>query len=199
MEVEAPWVAKPVRPDLRRRRQGSHVESQQLAEQGAKILGIPRDVTGTPAIPRPDVEHGVGTEHREPAVVVRVGRVRNGGDQCRGRRGDVGVRRRTEPLDGDGTIQIGVVDVEESIARVPRIEGDAQQSLLAAVPHSARDVEEGRRQQLPTFHDANAARLFDDEESGIIGRSREVDRIRQPLHDELKIEREREVRDRYRR
>src|SRR5439155_24000036 len=88
VERIAPRVAQAQRPDLRsptsvleRIARGNrirvtavYIDPQQLAEQRIGVLGPVLGISSRAAVAHADVEHAVGTEHNEPALVVRAGR-----------------------------------------------------------------------------------------------------------------------------
>src|SRR6185312_864599 len=79
-----------------------------------------------------------------------------------------------------------VVDVEAAVGGVLRVEGEAEEALLAAGLHEARDVEERRGNELAVADHADAPGLLHHEEaSREIVRMRDLDRGREPRDEGL--------------
>ena len=76
------------------------------------------------------------------------------------RRNRDAVRRRVLD-DVRVAVEIRVVDVEEMVLRIARVEGDRQQPALAARPDGVRDVEE-RARGLPTTNHHDRPFALDD-------------------------------------
>jgi hypothetical protein len=150
------------------------VDSQDLAQQAASVLGRVVRVLGAAAVADADVEQPVRAEGELSAVVVRLAWVP---DQQHG-------AQRLSPRSqapapgadfGDHVVSVvvRVVEVGEPVAAKVRVEGDREQALLSGVQHPASDVEEGPL-QLSLAHHAHPARLLDHVERTDTGRRRHV-------------------------
>ena len=82
----------------------------------------------------------------------------------------VGVRRNLVALYVSIAVSVRVIDVEESVARVIRMEGNAQQSLLTTALHAVGDIDERGRKRGAVLYDSNPPSLLDDKEPRIIRR-----------------------------
>ena len=184
IEGETPRVADALRPRLRqpdgagvRRRDPIvggdvevlvHVDAQDPAEEGVVVLRVAGGIVARAAVPGPDVEVVIGTELELATVVVRVRRVRDRLQDDGGARvGQVGVARlHAIARDDDGAVPgTRVVDVEVRRRREVRVEGDAQQTLLAARDDERADVEERRRQEHAAVVDQHLTVLQSEEEA----------------------------------
>src|SRR5207247_1431098 len=126
---------------------------------------------GVAAVADAGVEVAVRPELHLPAVVVReLGVGDSEEDGGAGRIADVGVRRGDGVArDGDVAARRGVVDEEEAVRRVVRMEGQAEEPALAAAGDEVADVEEGRGQDARAVPDRDGAALLDDEEPRVAG------------------------------
>ncbi len=172
------------------RARSADVEAQELAEQDVLVLGVVGRVASRAAVARAHVEVPVdGREHELSAVVVGVGRVGHD-QQDRGRRGvgDVGIARDVVPGQRDVAGRrdvVGVVDVEEPVRPIVRIEGHGQQALLRAVGGQRPDVEKRRPEKRAVLDDADRAALRHDENArGVARRVRHLHRLRDAVGDE---------------
>jgi hypothetical protein len=66
-------------------------------------------------------------------------------------------------------VDVGVVDEEEAVLGVARVERQAEEAALAAAADEVADVEERLRPHVRRLQDADPAALLDDEEAGIAG------------------------------
>ena len=66
--------------------------------------------------------------------------------------------------------EVGVVDEEAAVGGVVRMEGQAQETALAAAGDLGVDVEEGRGQERAPLHDPDGAGLLDDEDAAHVAR-----------------------------
>jgi hypothetical protein len=158
VEAEAPGVAQTVGPDLVRagarggRGEGVgggdavggaavDVDAQELAEQGVDVLPVLEGIAAAAAV-------------EVAAVVIGLAGVGNRQqDETAGAVRDVGVGGDVVPRDLDGAVALPrVVDEEEAVGRVVRMEGEPQEPALAAAPGAGRadggGVEEGGGQDL---------------------------------------------------
>jgi hypothetical protein len=119
--------------------------------------------------------------------------------------GDVGIGADAEARDdvvstsrrhGDGARpgecarRLRVADVEVAVRLVVGIEGEPDEPLLDGRADLAGQIEERRRQEDAVTHDADRARLLDDEHATRIERRRSrVERLRQAGGDERLVER----------
>src|SRR5438105_1571105 len=133
IEAEAPWIAQSNGPDLRARASaphigivardrvriaGVHVQSQELAEQGAGILAVAVWIALRAAVPHADIELAVLAEAEAAAVVVRVGLVHREHELARSRIGGVRIAAHPVALDARVPRSIRVVHEEEAVAGV---------------------------------------------------------------------------------
>ena len=81
-------------------------------------------------------------------------------------------------------VAVRVVDEEEAVVAIPRMEGDAEQAALAAAEHDRADVEERRGAQPERVVDADRAGLLGDEEPRVAG-MRQRDRLTESGGDRL--------------
>jgi len=142
-------------------------------------------ITLTAAISHSDVEHSVGTEQVESAVVIRVGLIDR--EYQLGRRGvrDVSVRRRPVTLDPGAAMLVRIVDEHETVGAVLGMERDTQQSALPAVANLAPDVEERLLDRLSVLDHSDATRLLDDKETRIASRRSQINRVVETARDLL--------------
>src|ERR1043165_1064508 len=183
VEGETPRVAQAVRPDLAARagargervgggdgvRRAVDVDARELAEKLAEVLAVIVRIAAGAAVADADVEVAVGPELQLAAVVIGELGVRDGEDD--GAAGDVGAvgigGEDGVARDGDVAVRRGVVDEEETVRRVVRMEGEAEEPALVAAGNEAADVEEGRGQDARAVPDDDGAALLDDEEPGV--------------------------------
>jgi hypothetical protein len=59
------------------------INTQQLAEQHAEVLGVAVRVACTSPVPGAEVQQAVGAEQARAALVIREGRMRDGQDRTR--------------------------------------------------------------------------------------------------------------------
>src|SRR5215217_7620265 len=173
---EAPRVPQPVAGDLPARPGLVDVEAQQLAEARAQGLRVVVRVAAATAVAGAGVQAAVGPELQLPAVVVAELAVVDA-EQRLGRRGQADGAVGAELVDAHVSGVVVEVDEEAMVPRVPRVERDRQQPLLASAADPAADVEERLRAQPPVHHDADHARLLDDVQlPRFAARLRHVDR-----------------------
>src|SRR5256886_4994925 len=164
------------------------VVPKRLAEQRVGFRRAVLRVAPRAPVAHADVEHPVGPERHEPAVVVRM-RLCDEEDQLRrGDVGNIGIRADRVAFDPRVAVVVGVVDVEVSVRGVARVERHAQQPPLASCAHGAGDVQERSRGELPVLHDPDPPLLLDNEESRIPCRRRQVQWTAEPARDELQLE-----------
>src|SRR2546430_4992902 len=202
VEREAPRIPEAERPALgraaarRERIAGGNgvrvavvrVVPKRLAEQRVGFRRAVLRVAPRAPVAHADVEHPVGPERHEPAVVVRM-RLCDEEDQLRrGDVGNIGIRADRVAFDPRVAVVVGVVDVEVSVRGVARVERHAQQPPLASCAHGAGDVQERSRGELPVLHDPDPPLLLDNEESRIPCRRRQVQWTAEPARDELQLE-----------
>src|SRR5438132_6704255 len=197
VEGVAPRVAQPLGEALGRGGQRRDVDPQQLPQVGGGALPVAHRVPAAAAVAHADVEHAVGAEQVEAAVVVREGLV-DGEHQLLAQRvglvrgGGRVVARHHRVAAGDRPVRLArVVHVEEAVRREGRVEGDAEQALLAAAALDLRaEVEERGRLEGAVLHQADAPGLLDDEEPVRIERRRgHVGRVRETRGDEHRLDR----------
>ena len=159
------------------------VQTQQLAEQDVFVLRVVGRIASRAAVAGPHVQVPViRREHQMPAVVIGVRRVGyHEHDRCRGRVGDVGIARDVVAGQRDVARRrdvVRVIDVEEAVRGVVRIEGHRQESLLRAVGGQRRDVEKRRPEEAAVLDDADRAPLRHDEEPrGVARRGGHLQRL----------------------
>src|SRR5206468_1020316 len=165
VEAEPPGVSQPKRPDLaknlgissKRVRRGDpigisgvYIDSEDFTQERLGVLRIVVGVTAASAIAGRDIQKSVvGPELELAAVVVRkwLGEVQE--DLFRSRIGEVRVAcrdlvARDDRFEARGPAGTGVVDEEEAVLRIIRVEREAQKSLFAPVIDLGPDVEERR-------------------------------------------------------
>ena len=99
------------------------------------------------AIPDAEIQHPIGTEHREAAVVIKP-RPRKREYQFRGRRvGHVRVGRNRVPFDSNLRVIARVENVGETVRRELRMKRDAEETGLAAERDFVDYVDECSRQE----------------------------------------------------
>src|SRR5262249_10836118 len=150
------------------------VQPQELAEPAREVLGVIGRIAPGAAVSGPRIQPPVWTELELPAVVVIGGAVVDD-EQLSARRSNRRARPGTKRVDLDVAALVRVVDVEEVVLRVARMEGDRQQPLLGvAAFHPAADVEKGTPLAAGERHDA--ARPLDHVEApGLALRLRDID------------------------
>ena len=180
VEAEAPGVAKAVGPDLRQRalgvperirrrnrvrRAAVHVEPQDLSEEHAEVLRAIAGIAAATAVPEADVQVAIGTERELSALVVgeRLRDVQE--DLRRSRVGHVRIGRHAIAHERGVARGVRVVDVEQAVRRVVRMEGEAEQAALAAARDERAQIEKRRRQDARAVEDFDAPRLLEDEEA----------------------------------
>ncbi len=91
--------------------------------------------------------------------------------RLRRRLGRVAVRRHRVAGDHRVAVEVRVVDEEEAVGGVVRVEGDAQEPAFAAGTYPVADVEEGPRQEhaVQGVEDDDLAALEGDEETPVAG------------------------------
>src|SRR5262249_3317093 len=129
-------------------------------EQALHVLGAVLGIPARAAVAGPDVEPSVGAENEVAAVVVGV-RLVEEQEQARGRRNRAPAVRAI-PDDPRVTVHVRVVDVQEAVRGVARIEGEPEQPLLPSGVREIPDVEEEPAAQLPSFDDADGPALLYD-------------------------------------
>jgi hypothetical protein len=187
VEAEAPGVAQTVGPDLVRAGAGGgrgegiggrdgvgsaavDVDAQELAEQGVDVLPVLEGIAAAAAVAGADVQIAVRPELEIAAVVIGLARVRDRQqDETAGAVRDVGIGGDVVPGDLDGAVALPrVVDEEEAVGRVVRMEGQPQEPALATAAGAGRadggGVEEGGGQDLGAVPDPDLAGLLHDEQ-----------------------------------
>src|SRR6184192_1390108 len=204
VEAEAPRVPQADGPDFpapaaRRKRVVRRypvrvpcvdVDAQQLAEQRVAVLSTVLGVPARASVAHPDVQLPIGPEDHQPAIVIRVG-LFDEQDQLVGRAvRHVRIRRHRVALDTRVAVQVGVIDVEKPVRTVARVEGHAEQPLLAAETDFARDVQKRRRQELHVLNHSDPPGLLDHEQAvDVARRCAEIDRGRQTGRDRDELQR----------
>ena len=177
VEGEAPRVAQTLREHAHARCRSRRRDADDLAEQGAVVLGAVLRIAPAAAVAHAHVEATVRPEGELSTVVVGI-RLRDGEDDGgRGRVGEVGRGGGDMVAHHAGVPgRVGVVDVEETVGRVARTEREAQQSALPSARDACGEIEERcvERDSVPDDDD-RAALLHDEEPSGVAGRSRDVE------------------------
>jgi hypothetical protein len=187
VEREPPGIPHPVRDDPRGRVRAVDVELEDLAEQDVEVLGPVLGVAAGAAVAHPDIEHPVGPELELAAVVVRVG-LRNG-EQHLGTRRDRARSVRAVLDDPRVAPKIRVVDVEEVVLRVVRVERDRQEPPLAAARDLRAHVQERRLPKVSVLDDADQPGLLDDVDAvGLARRGGHVERSVEACKDLLEVE-----------
>src|SRR5438132_9079347 len=197
VEGVPPRVAQPLGEALGRGGQRRDVDPQQLPQVGGVALRVAHRIPAAAAVAHADVEHAVGAEQVEPAVVVREGLV-DGEHQLRAQRvglvrggGRVVARHHRVAVRDPPVRPARVVHVEEPVVLEVGVEGDAQQALLAAAALDLRPVVEDRgSMQGAALDQADPPGLLDDEEPVRIEQRRgHVGRVREARGDEHGLDR----------
>ena len=170
VEREAPRVAKPVVDELRLRAAFADVQLPDLRELRLERLAVVVRVAAGAAVAEPDVEQSVRAEGELAAVVVREGLALVEDLPRRGQDRGAPVRAILDDARVPGGV--GVVDVEEMVPRVARMERDREQAPLAAARHARVDVEERLPAKLPAHDDGDHPALLDDVEPAGLARRR---------------------------
>jgi len=112
-----------------------------------EILSVLLRVTAAAAVAQSDVQVAIRAKGELPAVVVGK-RLRLSQDRVsRIGIGDVWILRRNCVASHHGVARVvRVIDVEESVSGVARVESQAEQALLATTAHQVGDIKERGRQ-----------------------------------------------------
>ncbi len=139
----------------------------------AEILRAVLGIAARASVAHADVELAVGAERELAAVVVRVRLVDPEELADLLRRG-----RPSAVLDhARVAVRVRVVDVEQPVGCVVRVEGDRQQALLATALDEGGDVEERASEHAPVLDDTDPSCLLDDVEPPLLsGRRGDVHR-----------------------
>lgn len=120
-----------------------NVHTQNLAQPGLEILSVLLRITAAAAVTQGNVQVAIGAKCELPAVVIRK-RLR----LTQNREHRVWIRNVWvvfgNRVAGDLRIAVyvRVIDVEESIVSVIRVESETEQALLAATTHQFMDIQE---------------------------------------------------------
>src|SRR6266545_1063214 len=169
IEREAPWIAEPERDHLPRRASAKRIDAQQLAQPLTRSLRAVARITGRAAVAHADVEAAVAVELQLSPVVVRV-RLAHEEELPRSRL-HAATSPRTELDYSRVPSPVRVVDVEPVVTPIVRVEGNREQTLLAAAQHAIADVEEGAAQP-PVDEVSDHAALFDGVQASGLRRGR---------------------------
>ena len=209
VEADAPGVAETQGPDfgpctggtdervarrdlvVRRHVRDVDVEPQDLAQECPEALAAAERVAAPPAVAHRGVQVAVGPEHQPAAVVVAVGRVRDGQEDALGALiADVGAGgRRVVAREHDVAVTgPRVVHEEVAVGGVVRVEGEAEEPTLATADDQAADVQERVQERggarLRELVREDPAVGLDDEEP-LVPRVGDADRPRQARDDLL--------------
>ena len=122
------------------------VDPQDLAEQGRLPLTVVRGIARATAVTGADVQVAVRAEGQRAAVVVGVGAVLDQQHRSGAALDDVGVRTvGREARHHDVAAVARVVDVEPAVGHEVGVEGQTEQTALAAVLDLRADVHEEAR------------------------------------------------------
>ena len=129
-------------------------------------LAPPARIAIAAAVTQADVQHPIRAEQDLAAVVVRERLLRGEQHRLAGGVGPVGIAG-SDPKHRDHrvAVNVGIVNHEAAVGGVRRVEGQAEETLLAAGRDLVGQVEEGRRQQRPVLHDPDGAAFLDDEQA----------------------------------
>src|SRR5204862_4240758 len=126
-----------------------HDHAKYFAYPRSKVLHAFTWPARRSAVAHANVQIAIRPEWQLAAVTVREG-LRDPQQDLRGRGvGTIRIDRRhaiARDHGGSRSYRLGVVDVEEAVLLVLRMEGDAEQSALVAAEDEVRDVEKRRRQ-----------------------------------------------------
>ena len=129
-----------------RRRLRVDIDSQHLAEQAQRVLGVPCRVAGAAAVAEPDVKViVVRTEGEIAAVVVRGGLLDGQQDALRARiqcLAPVEARELRSHRAQLCSNQLAVIEVDASVRREVRMKGEAKEARLAFPVHTIAQVDE---------------------------------------------------------
>ena len=135
-----------------------------------EVLRAVARIAAAATVAHADVQEPVRAERDHAAVVVleRLGDPHQTASACGV--GDVTIARDAELRDHRGAGAVGVVDEEPPVRRIPRVEREAEESLLSAIRHQGRDVEERPDvDRAVGTHDPDLAALFDHEQPIVSG------------------------------
>src|SRR5262245_18482662 len=183
VERVPPRVAQAEGGDLRGGPRLPDVEAHHLPEQALHVLGAVLRVAARAAVPHAHPQEPVRPECEVAAVVVGVRVVVV--EQLARRRGQRSRPVRLVADDASVSTRIGVVDVDEAVRGVLRVEGEPEQPLLPAGLGEVSDVEEESGSELSALHDPNGPALLDDvEPPRLAARGRHVDGLDQSTRDD---------------
>src|SRR6266480_1789593 len=201
VEVEFPWVAQPVSPDLRQgarladkgiawrygeTRSRIDVDAQQLAQANAEVLCVVVGIAAAAAVADADVEIAVRAKDDVAAVVIAE-RVRYG-EQLAFRRRirhiGTGCAAQVFRQDDRAVGLAGVINVELAVGPELRMKRKAEKPALAARQHLRRDIEERSREHGAVLDDLDRPALLGHEEAtATVARMRDFDGHRQAACD----------------
>ena len=150
---------------------------QNVPEEVGDRLASPTRVALAAAVTQADVQHSIRAEQDLAAVVV--GERLLHGEKHRLAGGVRQVRipgRDPEHRDHRVPADVCIVNHEPAIRGVRRVEREAEEPLFAAGRDPVGQVQERRRQQRPILHDPEAAPFLHDEQPGVAGRRRQIQR-----------------------
>ncbi len=157
VETEAPGIPDAVGPDLtpegltrgvgigwgNRVRCGTvDVQPENRSEQGRAILAVPLGVAAGTTISQPNVQVSIGAEGQHAAVVVGE-RLRDAQDQLLAAAiSHVRIGRDREAGHPSVAALVGVVDDEDAVLGVLRVECEPEETLLSTVGDLGVDIQE---------------------------------------------------------
>ncbi|KXJ04804.1 hypothetical protein AC249_AIPGENE5364, partial [Exaiptasia diaphana] len=124
-----------------------HIDAQHFALETITGLGVAVGVGLGSAIAVANVEIAVGSELNLTPAMDGGGLSDGDQDHATGRIRNVGVLRHRVAGDHGSVGGVGVVDEEEAVGVVVRVEGDAFDAAFESAAHQAADVEEGRQRK----------------------------------------------------
>jgi hypothetical protein len=174
------------------------VDPDQLSHQAPWILSPLLGVERAAAVAERDVEATVAPEGDLAPVVVQIGLV---GEQ------NLAARPPEEPPPVGAKLEharvapdVRQVHVEAAVLRVPRVEGKAEEALLAAALDEVAQVGERLRANTPSLDDADPPRLLDHVQPlRLAGGGRDLYGRAKSCHDDLERVRRARPSDRVRR
>src|SRR5512143_1743607 len=141
-----------------------HIQAQDLAQQSVGVLAVPEWITGASAVSKSGIEIPIGSEGQDPAIVIGKWIIDTDQGLLGARVRLISIRRDVKTRDHVVLVIVGVVDEEEPVLRILRMEGQAEQALFVAVAVDAIcDVQEWSRLYLGALENADTSHLFDDE------------------------------------
>ena len=149
-----------------------NVDTQNRSVQCTGILSIVELIAASAAIAHGNVKHAIRAEQNMTAIMVARGLRDRENELGRSCVGNIGVSTDHVAHHTRVTVGVRIVDVKVTVSGILGVKREAEQTLLAAGRHKARDIQKRGHVQLPVFDNANAPRLFDNKQTRVGGRRR---------------------------